>query len=395
MYSDFIRHKMISNKSGIIATAIGYPCVLSDSKGYSLKNYTIHGNEQGAIGEVSRNLFDESLLLENASVTKTDIGYEIPLYPATYDNSSSLVQHVKSVLKPNTTYTFSRIYDGINYNLSSTVRFIDNNGKILFGTSQYNGLRSSTFSLTEEQINGLSKIQFWGLAKGVGGTFRNMQLEEGGSVTPYIPYTNNNNKFCVPIITRGKNLLAYPFFQTTETLESVTWTDNGDGSITASGTPTSFTRFAFAYSMRGIIKPNTEYAFSSNSENASNVLFYITLFDGKGTQTRAISGVQNIYFTPGENEEQISIRVQKKSDNVPVTGTFRPQLEAGTVSTSYEKYSTPRITTIELDSQIQEGQSINYKYDGLPKIPTFKGTTILESSTEIKPQSIEAKYVKE
>lgn len=395
MYSDFIRHKMISNKSGIIATAIGYPCVFSDSKGYSLKNYTIHGNEQSAIGEVSRNLFDESLLLENASVTKTDIGYEIPLYPATYYNSSSLVQHVKSVLKPNTTYTFSRIYDGINYNLSATVRFIDNNGKILFGVSQYNGLRSTTFSLTEEQINGLSKIQFWGLVKGGGGTFRNMQLEEGSYVTPYIPYTTNQNKFYVPVITNGKNLFCYPFYGTTVSMSGATWTDNGDGSITATGTPTSFSKFSFAYMLSDIIKPNTDYVFSANGEDSSNVVFYITLFDEQGTQTRVLTTIESIHFTTAENETQISLRVQQRNANTPVSGTFRPQIEKGTIATNYEKYITPRITAIEIDNKIQSGQIINYRRDGLPKIQTFKGTTILETSNTIKPQAIEAKYVKE
>ena len=43
----------------------------------------------------------------------------------------------------------------------------------------------------------------------------------------------------------GKNLIPYPYGQTTEVRNGVTFTDNGDGTITVNGTATSNTYFIF------------------------------------------------------------------------------------------------------------------------------------------------------
>lgn len=46
-----------------------------------------------------------------------------------------------------------------------------------------------------------------------------------------------------PGIADSKNLLPYPYYHTTRTSNGVTWTDNGDGTITANGKATSGTAF--------------------------------------------------------------------------------------------------------------------------------------------------------
>lgn len=43
--------------------------------------------------------------------------------------------------------------------------------------------------------------------------------------------------------TTGKNLLPYPYYDTTKTLNGITFTDNGDGSITCNGTATATATF--------------------------------------------------------------------------------------------------------------------------------------------------------
>ena len=41
----------------------------------------------------------------------------------------------------------------------------------------------------------------------------------------------------------GKNLLPYPFKDTTKTINGITFTDNGNGTVTANGTATDTTQF--------------------------------------------------------------------------------------------------------------------------------------------------------
>lgn len=61
-------------------------------------------------------------------------------------------------------------------------------------------------------------------------------------------------------------------------------------------------------------------------------------------------------------------------------------------TTDYEPYHEPITTNIYLDEPLSEGQSINYKKDGLPTIPTFKGTSIISTDTTIQPSSAEIEY---
>ena len=79
------------------------------------------------------------------------------------------------------------------------------------------------------------------------------------------------------------------------------------------------------------------------------------------------------------------------------------QLEEGSTATPYEPYGykipikvsgnhEPITTNIYLDEPLGAGQSINYKKDGLPTIPTFKGTSIISADTTIQPSNAEIEY---
>ena len=58
----------------------------------------------------------------------------------------------------------------------------------------------------------------------------------------------------------------------------------------------------------------------------------------------------------------------------------------------YEPYVEPTITNIYLDEPLAEGQTISYKDDNLPKLPTIKGTTIYSIDTQIQPSNMSAIY---
>lgn len=78
--------------------------------------------------------------------------------------------------------------------------------------------------------------------------------------------------------------------------------------------------------------------------------------------------------------------------NTNTLNDFKPQIERGDMPTDYEPYHEPITTNIYLDEPLGEGQSINYKKDGLPPIPTFKGTSIISADTTIQPSNAEITY---
>jgi len=86
--------------------------------------------------------------------------------------------------------------------------------------------------------------------------FLETMLNLGSSVLPYEPYSNgipspspdyeqpiNSIEGSLEFACKGKNLLPYPFEETTKTENGITFTDNGDGTITVNGTATAGTYF--------------------------------------------------------------------------------------------------------------------------------------------------------
>lgn len=73
--------------------------------------------------------------------------------------------------------------------------------------------------------------------------FTNMMLENGAVAHSYHPYRYGLNRVCERVETILDNLLPYPYYDTTKTVNGVVCTDNGDGSITFSGTATADVTF--------------------------------------------------------------------------------------------------------------------------------------------------------
>lgn len=131
------------------------------------------------------------------------------------------------------TYTFSVVTaDGTTTNL-----YIKNsdNTKTLFAEYSRNTL---TFTLSETQDILLSVYK-----SGYTSTddVVTAQLELGTTATEYTPYISDLT--AVKVSRCGKNLFSYPYVETTLTRNGITFTDNGDGTITANGTATADTQF--------------------------------------------------------------------------------------------------------------------------------------------------------
>lgn len=60
--------------------------------------------------------------------------------------------------------------------------------------------------------------------------------ELGADITEYEPYIDPST---LTVTVLGKNLLSYPYESTSQTINGITFTDNGDGTVTANGTATT------------------------------------------------------------------------------------------------------------------------------------------------------------
>ena len=159
--------------------------------------------------------------------------------------------------------------------------------------------------------------------------FRPM-LNAGTTALPYQPYFKGlKNAYFKEIVSTGRNLIPYPYADTTKTVNGVTFTDNGDGSITVNGTATADTEFFFAqnkYFKQG------SYTISGCPAGGNSSTYYIAL--GSSVDIDIGSGYTRIISTP--ISLNLFIRIKQ---NVTVSNlVFRPMLNAGTTALPYEPY---------------------------------------------------------
>lgn len=153
------------------------------------------------------------------------------------------------------------------------------------------------------------------------------QLEQNISATEFeTPAVNPTTP--LDIISLGdktKNLIPYPYYQTTKTENGITFTDNGDGSITANGTATADTWFI----LQNYAPLNGTYTLSG-CQNGSKTTYIL----GLGSSDNADVG--NGVTATITSKSNIFIKVCSGAilDNV----VFKPQLELGTTATEYEPY---------------------------------------------------------
>lgn len=139
----------------------------------------------------------------------------------------------------------------------------------------------------------------------------------------------------------GKNLMKYPYRYTTVTRNGITFTDNGDGTVTANGTATAdalfwLTKESWAYTTDNIVIPAGTYTISKTGQ--SYAAMFVTVY-GKtqGQIGTFIASTSDGTFTTTE-EASLTVRL-KISVGATASGlVVRPQIEAGSTATSFEPY---------------------------------------------------------
>lgn len=175
------------------------------------------------------------------------------------------------------------------------------------------------------------------------------QLELGTSATAYTPHVSDISS--VSVKKYGKNLIPYPYTDTTKTVNGVTFTDNGDASVTVSGTPTEYADFIFSTVS---VKPGQTYTLLKNQTGANNVSFVINERTNQSVQKHhTLDSSQNIFtFTTSESTDNLIIGIKRTANSTACTGTFKPQLEPGDAATEYEPYKAPAIYTPDASGKV-------------------------------------------
>ena len=171
-----------------------------------------------------------------------------------------------------------------------------------------------------------------------------IQIEEGTTATAYAPFIPDIT--AVTLKKCGKNLLPYPYLIGSRTEKGITFTVNGDGTITANGTPTNYGGF-FTEFARVNVKANTTYMLSG-----------CPYVGGGGSVQLYVSGVASAYdqgkgitFTPsvdGEVKVHIAIQNGATANNL----VFKPQIEVGTTATDFEPYHS-KTYTADADGKVE------------------------------------------
>ena len=154
---------------------------------------------------------------------------------------------------------------------------------------------------------------------------------ESGAAVDYTIYGNSG--------AAGKNFIPYPYTHTTMTTNGITFTDNGDGSVTANGTATANATFRLNPQLK---VPKGKYFLSGLNAVGSYSTYWLNITAYNNTT------VVKSFADYGEGR-----MVDLSNVDVPVLNTYiiilkgatvnnltvKPQLELGEAATEYEKYA--------------------------------------------------------
>ena len=147
-----------------------------------------------------------------------------------------------------------------------------------------------------------------------------------------------------PVVwVHGKNLIPYPYPQTTYTGNGGTFTAQADGGILASGTPTDYVSLNL-YNGAPLAKSgNLVFSASGNYENVSISMVLYDSADNVLFNAEAWKGRNPISVNLDEYPTAVKwlVFIKRSSPNVEMTGKIYPQVELSDAATEYTPYIDP------------------------------------------------------
>lgn len=187
-----------------------------------------------------------------------------------------------------------------------------------------------------------------------------------------VSVTGNNISDITTVTVKNckKNLLTYPYFQSSHSDNGIVFTVNDeDGTIIANGEVNNGAPFGeFVLSSNDKWSPGVKYTISGCPEAGSKTTYYIVTKNGYCDVGSGVS-------TYSSELSRVAIRILK---GVSVSNlVFKPQIELGSVKSDYEPYSAPKTYIPESNGRIEgitcmsditlvtdtEGVTINCEYN--------------------------------
>ena len=228
-------------------------------------------------------------------------------------------------------------------------------------------------------------------------TITNVQIEEAAAATEYEPYHESyvgdlsDGKYNIPIVTRGKNVFDITKCISYRSSDNSIWISPNAQRAVMQGNVKDITK----------MQAGKTYIITANSTSSTGHFVYLNgskkvwWWGQKYTPTQAdIDGWIAFYKATNDSEEGVTT-------GAAITNV---QIEEAAAATEYEPYHAPVTMTISLPAPLSAGEYISYTAQAiihtddtktsvsLPKMPTYKGTTILECNTENAPASAEITY---
>jgi len=134
----------------------------------------------------------------------------------------------------------------------------------------------------------------------------------------------------------GKNLMVYPYYESSITRNNLSFTAQQDGGVLVNGKPTGLSYIQLERYID--IKPNTTYTLSG-LQVEKNIIGQINEYNGT-TPTQEYNARTNEFtFTTTSSTNKISIQIKRDYNNVSINNILvYPQLEEGSAATPYEQY---------------------------------------------------------
>ena len=179
--------------------------------------------------------------------------------------------------------------------------------------------------------------------------FRPM-LNAGTTAKPYSKgFAGLKNASFEKIVSTGRNLIPYPYEESTKTANGVTFTVNSDGSVTVNGTATARTVF-FIVNINKFLRlsQGVSYRLSGCPAGGGDNTFSLTVQDITYSQTfNDVGNGESVVTRFTDYYAFITIFADYTANNL----IFRPMLNIGTTALPYEPYISDTLsaeTPIEL-----------------------------------------------
>ena len=201
-------------------------------------------------------------------------------------------------------------------------------------------------------------------------------INEGEEALPYEPvYYELRDAAVSELVSEGAQLLSPDYVDGTKSSNGITFTDNGDGTITLNGTATAQANYILKNEFT--LVNGVTYIVSTNHADVDMMFRYVAV-DGTLTYPRIITK------TDGDNVQRLQLVV--KSGVTLNNVIIQPMMNQGTTPAPYKPYRTDAVDTFPISAELRaflEQYGYGRGVSGYPNYIDFERKMFVQRFKEI------------